>query len=270
MAESQNGNYTLALEAYRKFLLEAENEASPERIAEVEAEVERLQARVGKLRIKCDLEGAAVKVDNETKGETPLREPILVDVGKHEVVVKKGVTELFREAFRIAGGQEIVFEVADIRTREAAPAKAGPTGPVKTEPAAPEPLPRETAPPPSDNEEKPKRLWTWVAYGVGAAAAVGAAITGAQALSLESRIWDECDGDGTCYSDTYNGDFEDDTHRLRVLGITTDVLIGVAAIGVVAGTVLLFVEPRAQEKRSAASESEPTIGTSGFSIHGRF
>jgi hypothetical protein len=94
---------------------------------------------------------------------------------------------------------------------------------------------------------------------------VGAGITGGITLSRASDIKDACDGDDCPPSQA------DKLDNAKTLGTVTNVLIGVAAVGVVAGVVLYFVEPGLGEDEPAVSVS-PTASAdgAGLVLGGRF
>ena len=262
-AESETGNYSRAVSAYNGYLADAPGKTEAARIAEVKAEVEKLKARVGSVSVTCPIEGAKVKVDNEVMGIIPLKSPIPVDIGKHEITVVDGPTVLFTEIIRIAGGQEIAIEAAVKKTQ---PGDAAITVAPTTENSTAGDVPAARS--------KGKKLAGILSLAAAGALAVGAAVTGALALDQESEIWDRCDPDGNCYSDTYDGNFHDDRSRLQTLGLTTDVLIGTAAAAAVVGTVLLVIHRKDTKEREKASAHRqlPTLfpGLAGISITGRF
>jgi PEGA domain len=76
-------NYAAALVALGRYLTESGPSASHRR--EVEATVETLQSRVGKVAITTSLPGADVTVDDELVGKTPLDEPVLVSIGRRKI-----------------------------------------------------------------------------------------------------------------------------------------------------------------------------------------
>ena len=112
-------------------------------------------------------------------------------------------------------------------------------------------------------KERPKRIWTWVAYGVGGAGLIGAVITGSMHLSKK--------GDLDCTDKICVGQ-NDKKSTIENLGIATNVLIGVTAAGAVAGTVLLFLENKSQDKNEASVAVTPTAlpGGAGLVALGRF
>jgi hypothetical protein len=117
---------------------------------------------------------------------------------------------------------------------------------------------------PAEPEDEPRRVWTWVAFGVGGAAGVGAIITGSMALSKESDVRDKCSG-GECPA-SLSGDFD----SVEKLALTTDVLIGVAAAGVVAGTLLFFFEPDSESDVEVGIAPAAGAKSAGLLLTGRF
>jgi hypothetical protein len=83
--EFQLQDYATALQTMRRFL--AETGASAPHRAEVEATLETLNNRVGRLAISVQLGACEVAVDDQPAGTTPLLEPILVSVGARKVTV---------------------------------------------------------------------------------------------------------------------------------------------------------------------------------------
>jgi hypothetical protein len=131
---------------------------------------------------------------------------------------------------------------------------------------------------PINKPEKPRRVWTWVAYGVGGAAAVGAAITGALALKAHRTMEDLGRIEESCIN--MNEGFDEvectdrsDLQKVKGLAGGTDILIGVAATGVAMGTALFFLEPRLRSARldpnvSLAPWAVP--GGAGIALGGSF
>ena len=216
--ENERKHYAAALKAYHRYLRDGGDQIETERRAEVEKEFKRLKALVGGITVKTDIKGAVVFVDGFRHVETPFTKPILVDLGEHEVLIKRGTEELHRETIKVAGGQKVVVDLE---------ASVSEDSPAQDEPAVPE----------EEDRDSPKRVWTWVALGVGGAAAIGAGITGGVTLSKAGDIEDDCGG-SEC-PNSQRGAVDD----AKTLGNVTNVLIGVAAVGIAAGIVLFFVEP---------------------------
>jgi tetratricopeptide (TPR) repeat protein len=251
--ENEQGRFALSLDAYTRYLSEAGDQIDKARQDEVKKEIKRLGALVGTVVVEVATEGATVYVDDVRQGETPLEKPVFVDLGQHAVVVKKGAFELHREVVKVAGGQRVVVKVA----HGGAAAEAGPS----VEGAA-----QGTE---SDDAEETgsKRVWTWVALGVGGAAAIGAGITGGLSLSKTNDLEEQCGG-GLC-----DPSLKDDYDKAAVLGDASTGLFIVAGVGVAAGVVLFFVEPKWNKSEDAvevAPVAAPTAEGGVFALVGRF
>ena len=253
--ENAQEHYAASLDAYTRYLAEGGDQIDGARQDEVRGEIKRLDALVGMIVVEADAKGAAVFVDDERKGETPLASPVFVDLGRHTVVVKKGTEELHREIVKVAGGQRVVVKIA-VAERGGGEAAA----------AAPVPAPEvdsKAAPP----VEAPKRVWTWVAIGVGGAAAVAAAVVGGLTVSKTNDVKDQCDGNDCPPSS------KDDLDAAKALGNATTALIAVAGVGVAAGVVLFFVEPKWRRDERAvevAPVAAPTADGGALALVGRF
>ncbi len=245
--ENERKHYAAALKAYHRYLKDGGDQIEAERRAEVEKEFERLKAFVGGIAVKTDMKGAVVFVDGFRHAETPVTKPILVDLGEHEVLIKRGTEELHRETIKVAGGQKVVVDL-----------EAG----VAEETHAPVDKP---AVPDKEERDSPKRIWTWVALGVGGAAAVGAGITGGLTLGKAGDIEDDCGGSECPISQKSAVD------DAKTLGNVTNVLIGVAAVGIAAGIVLFFVEPGLGGEKDKATVTPVAMSNGGgIVVTGRF
>ncbi len=212
LAEVEAESYARALTAFTLFLDKGGESVSPKRAQEVEAEIERLKALVGWLEVECSLVGAAVMVDGERMGATPLDSAVSVDLGKHEVLIRNNGVEIHREFVRVAGGQRVIVSACSEASADIDSAVEGETSGTR-------------------------RIWTWVAFGIGGAAGVGAVSTGSIALSMTKDVESECNGD-LCS----NG-VEDKARTVTRLSWATNGLIIAAAVGAISGAVLYFFEP---------------------------
>ncbi len=116
---------------------------------------------------------------------------------------------------------------------------------------------------PGEPAEPGGRVWTWVFFGIGGAAAIGAGITGSLALTKEKDVRSKCNGI-TCPESTI-----DDINAIQTLGPLTDVLIGVAAAGVLAGVVAYFVEDDGESATTVAL-TPSSAGGGVVTVGGRF
>jgi hypothetical protein len=246
--ENELGHFVAARSAYTRYLEEGGDRVPEERGAQVRAEIERLDALIGTVEIVCPLDGATVYIDGRDSGQTPFDKGIAVDSGEREVLIKHAGDMLHREVVRVAGGAAVVVEVE---------VGEEPDEPIDSAEPAPPPEPEEP-------EQQP-RLWTWVAFGIGGAAIVGAAITGSMAASHAGDLDKACDG-GECPEEEW-----DNLDQTRALATATNVMIGVAAAGVAAGVALYFIEPRIGASGESV-EVAPTASADsvGVVIGGRF
>jgi hypothetical protein len=244
--ENELGHYAAALQAYRGYILQGSGDVPPEREAKVKAEIERLTTLVGQITVEGAKTGAIVLVDKEERGRVPLDGPIPVDLGKHEVTIELEGEKVHERVVKVAGGETVVVTVEsggmDIIDQP------------WDQPGKPE----------QPEDDEPRRVWTWVAFGVGGAAGVGAIITGSLALKKEGDVRDKCT-DGQCPA-SLSGDFD----TVERLALTTDVLIGVAAAGIVAGTLLFFLEPGDEGEAEVAVAPAAGVDGAGLVLTGRF
>jgi tetratricopeptide (TPR) repeat protein len=253
--ENELGHYANALDAYTLYLAEGGEEIERARQDQVTAEIARLRTLVGMIEIRGAPDGATVFLDDRRSGTTPLPGPLFVDLGEHSIVVKSGADELHREVVKVAGGQRVELKV------ESAKAGASPVAAAEGAGAG-----GGTGPAAADRPRS-KRVWTWVAGGVGVAAGIGAAITGALTLSKADDATADCVGD-VCPTTA-----RADVDSARALGNATNALIAAAAVGVAAGVVLFFVEPRmgrSEEAVEVAAVAAPTAGGAALAVAGRF
>lgn len=76
-------NYAAALTTLERYLAEAGASASHR--SEVEQTLEILQSRVGKVSVTTNISPCEISVDDEHLAKTPLREPLLVSIGRRKV-----------------------------------------------------------------------------------------------------------------------------------------------------------------------------------------
>jgi hypothetical protein len=252
--ENELGHFAAALQAYRGYLEHGGDEVPRERGFKVQAEIERLMTLVGHITVEGAKKGAIVLVDREERGRIPLAGPIPVDLGKHEVTIEVEGDAVHERVIKVAGGETVVVTVetsgVDMIDK--------PWGDSDDRGDLDDSHDSET------RDGEPERVWTWVAFGVGGAAGVGAIITGSLALKKEADVRDRCSG-SLCDS-SMSGDFD----TVERLALTTDVLIGVFAAGAVVGTLLYFLEPGNGAEAEVAVAPAVGVDGAGVTLTGRF
>ncbi|MCK9458897.1 MAG: PEGA domain-containing protein [Proteobacteria bacterium] len=238
--ENELGHYAAAHAAYSRYLEGGGGEIPAERRAEADAEIARLGTLVGTVAVESGVDGATVFVDGKKRGTTPLAGPIPLDLGDHEISVRLEAEELHREVVRVAGGRRVVVTVAAGGTRD------------------------DGAGSPDRAAENGRRVWTWVALGVGAAAGIAGGVLGGVALSKKNEI------DGSCVAGQCPPRYEDDADRVERLALGADILFGVAAAGVITGVVLFFVEPKMGSEERTVVAPVVSNDAAGLAVVGRF
>jgi hypothetical protein len=101
--EAALGRYGLALDMFERYIVEGGDEVPNQRRDYVSAEVRRIQPMVGSLQVVAP-DGTTVLVDSMERATTPLKGPLRVASGSHEVILKSGDEELLKDTFSVAGG----------------------------------------------------------------------------------------------------------------------------------------------------------------------
>ena len=200
--------YVTSLRAFEAYLLYGGKDVTADRRSAVEAEIRTLRGLVSVLKVTTDRDGALVLVDDVEIGLSPLA-PFQVGAGVHRVLVQSGAATATRK-ITVAGGETSSVDV---------PLGGGPE-PVSPTPPAPE----------SASGGAPL---FWIGWVVTGGLAVGAAITGPIALAQRSEL------DSQPYVGSEpDEEFKSTESSALALGVTTDVLIGSAAIA--AGFSIFF------------------------------
>lgn len=236
----QAQNYACALDAFARYLDDGGTHVPAKRRADVEKDVKKLQARVGKVEISVSVEGATVAVDDEKIGTTPLPGPVPLSQGKRKITITKPGYEPLSDAFDVAGGEtkQVGFTM-------------------KETPKAPPPPP----PPPKVAHRSPL---PFVAAGVTGALVVGAVVTGVVALSASGDADHKLGTLGSSPQDIKNAESQASTFAL-----VTDILGGAAIVGA-AATVVLFVVLGKTPKDSKPAALVPVLGPGAVGVAGRF
>lgn len=106
------GHAVDAARAYERYLAEAGDEIPARRRREAEQALAEQRARIGRLVVRADVDGARVAIDGVDVATTPLAEPIPLAAGSHTVEVRAPGREAVRRAVAIAGQEEVAIEVS--------------------------------------------------------------------------------------------------------------------------------------------------------------
>jgi hypothetical protein len=105
-------HYGEAIAAYQRFLAEGEGKVSAELLAKGRAELAALEARVGRVTVTVDRDGAQVTVDGRRLGETPLAGPLVLGPGRHTVTATTPGGRSASKDVTLAAGDTAAVEIA--------------------------------------------------------------------------------------------------------------------------------------------------------------
>jgi len=256
----ETGKIVEALDAFTAYLEEGKGSVPGDRRSEVEALIEEIEGKIGRVDVACSEDGATVVVDDFIEATTPLEKPLTLTAGIHTIVVKKPGFEPFRKEFTLVSGETRTLTIELAAVAAAPPPVAQPP----VEAAAPDAgAGHEPVAKPPPKAVKPKR-WLWAGLGAGAALAAAAAVTGGLALKKRNDMRDAA---GACDATMTRSDCPDAyayQDEARSLVIATNVLWGVAGAAALTGLVLFIVD-----KPKPAGEGSGPPGPPGSSKKGQ-
>lgn len=239
-------DYAGARSSFQRYLAEGGAEIEAGRRAEVEADIKKLAARVARIEIKTNTEGADILVDDVVIGQAPLREPLLVSAGRRKITVQKGALPPATRFVELAGGD------ASSVTLDLAAAEPPARVVVAPAPAAPSPAPA------------PSRTGLWLSLAGTGALTAGAVVTGILALGAHSDAEAKLGTRGVKAAD-----IEAAHSKTATLALVTDVLGGAA---IVMGGVTIVLA--ATSGKSRVDEAKPAaallLSPRGALLTGRF
>ena len=239
-AQYQAHDYAEALASFETYLREGGDKLPRARRAEVDKEIAKLHARVGRLTVRSSVQDAAVTVDDEAAGPAPMTRNVAV--GARRITVKKDGYIPWTQSVEVASGDDRVVEAVLEPVGVAAQAAPAPA-------PAPHPAPAQG--------HFPWEMWT--VTGVVTAAAV---TTGILAVDAASKL-DTAKG----RLDVTDGELHDASKRVKTFGLVSDIL-AIGAIGT--GVVSLYLTLRVPSRSEPATAVRVTPWPGGLSAAGRF
>jgi hypothetical protein len=104
-------DYVESLKTFRQYLQEGGADIPPDRRAQVEGEVQKLERRVSLVQINVDVDGAQVMLDDVPVGTSPLRLPIMVNAGNRRITATKPGRVTTARALTVAGGDRVTVDL---------------------------------------------------------------------------------------------------------------------------------------------------------------
>lgn len=174
----------LALEQY---LSEGGAAIPADRVEQVKRDLGMLMDRTAYLEITSSPEGAEIIVDERSFGETPLAQPLLLDAGEHQVVLKKKGFQTVTRRIVLAGAERLPLAVELVAAEQEQVVIV----------QKPEPQPTQ-APPPEDagaGKGSDAAVYAWIGTGVLASAAATMGILGLDAKGRYDQEMNQPDPD---------------------------------------------------------------------------
>jgi tetratricopeptide (TPR) repeat protein len=263
-AEQRLGRFLDALQHYQGLVADPKD-LSPELRSQVDIHLEEVKKNLAALVLDVDPDGAAILIDGEEKGESPMSQPLFLEPGQHSYEVTRRGWESDQGVMDLIAGKETRkrIELERIKVKVAKPRR-------RDDRAARLRRAREREPAP----QRPSALPLWIGVGVTGALVVGGAATGLAAVSKHSQYDDQ--------SRSLDARDKARTDGKRLAGIT-DVLLGGAVVGagVTAYYYFAVYRPRAARadaadargpERDAGLQLAPVVGggVAGLAVSGTF
>jgi hypothetical protein len=234
-------DYVCGLRSFERYLQEGGASVPQQRRDEVNADIEKLRARVGYLKIVANVPEVSITVDDITVGTAPISR-LPVNAGRHRVQAAKEGRVPVTRIVELAGAenQEVKLELAEIAERQVIVRETGPA-----------------AAPPS--------RWTPLSYtGLAAAGAmaIGAGVTGVMALSASNEV------KSSTYYMTPTAADKANVDKANSLALTTDILIAASAVTLAA--TLYFTLTRNPQAEAAPAKTSLVVGPSFTGLNGKF
>jgi hypothetical protein len=240
-----------ALQALEDYVASTPAGVPDPRRALVEREIAELAARVGRVSLRGDVEGAEVLVDDVAVKAARLRAVLRVSAGRRRITVRRGAASAVR-VVDVAAGDTAVVTVAF--TPPAPPRGDEPLA--SRADAVPRPAPHAHAP-----------AIAYAGFAVGAAGALAGATFGVLALRRKSSLDRDCVA-GACAPGR-----EADIDALRRDATASTIAFGAGAAGVLVGIASLLVGTSASDahvQASTGSRVQAYVGAAAIGVAGRF
>ena len=237
-------NYVDAVRLLAASLEDPRNPLTLEHRKQVEELLTRARTFVGSFNIKMSPPGGELTVD-DAPAQPSGGGPLLLDIGKHTLVVVKGGDKQTR-VVDVRGGEQ---ETLTFTPGTAAVPGSGAQKNATTAPAA------------SDSGARGEggSAVPYVMLGVGGALLIGAGVTGFMALGAQSDLEEKCPDRKDCAPN-----MKSTRSRAKTLGIVTDVLwIGGA---LAAGAGLIWILAGGDGEEGAGIETAAVIGPAGSGV----
>jgi hypothetical protein len=120
ICEKELHRYARMKSTLERFLREGGAAMTPETRATVDEALSAIRPLVASVQLTVSEAGATVSVDGDAVGTTPLAAPIMVELGKHQLSVKKAGFVTLEPTIETPGGSEAVLSLSMVADRHVA------------------------------------------------------------------------------------------------------------------------------------------------------
>jgi hypothetical protein len=254
--EMKLGHYAGAA-GYLKYVLGNIPDNKPNERKIAEEQLLECKNHLTAVRVATDVTDATVLVDGRDVGQTPLREELLLEPGKHVISVTKPGYGNKTEELSAEGSQVDVTITLEKLTAQAPPSPPPPAPSSQVLPESPKPV------------NKSYRLGSYIGFGVGA---VGAGVGTYFLIKAHGTQSDSDSQFASCLphcSAADKGsisDLDQAAKNQRVVGV---VGLVVGGIGVGTGVTLLIIEPK-EEASTTSGFVRPWFGFGQAGLYGAY
>jgi tetratricopeptide (TPR) repeat protein len=107
----QLGNYAKAIGFLNEYLKLGGDKISEDRKKAVEADLEMLASRTGKVKIAANVAGADILVDDLVVGQSPMTDEVLLDAGEHKITARKAGYDARAQQLTLAGADSTQISI---------------------------------------------------------------------------------------------------------------------------------------------------------------
>ena len=104
-------DFTSAINTFQRYLIEAGNDAPPDKYAQVEALIGEMESSLGKVTVTVNENGADVYIDAVKVGASPMHEIVSLNAGTHVVEAKKEGFESEQKIVALKSGQQEAVDI---------------------------------------------------------------------------------------------------------------------------------------------------------------
>ena len=110
LVHAERGQAVEAVDYFERFLREGGDRLSPARREVAEARLAEQRARIARVMIRVDVEGATITVDGDDVAEAPLAAPLRISAGEHAIAVSAPRYATARRTVRLAGDVDVALD----------------------------------------------------------------------------------------------------------------------------------------------------------------